>query len=187
MTPHVNLSSFAGGGKTTIAKLLMAKYRTVMIPKITTRPRRPIEEIPEYIFVSQEEFEFRRSQGHFLSIEETITNGGAHYHVIPRIEHWPCVPDGTELVLSVFGSEARLAQAYAPEMKLIFISLRDRDLLAERLRRRCELDGSNFNRKWALNERYFSTEIEKKYDFIVYNDGAPEECVSQIITIIKER
>lgn len=187
MTPHVNLSSFAGGGKTTIAGLLIATYRTVMIPKITTRPRRPTEEIPEYVFVSRGEFQRRRSLGHFLAVEEIAVNGGVHHHAIPKVEHWPCISEGTELVLSAFGEKARLAQRCIPAMKLIFISIKNRDILAERLRQRCVLDGGSFEKKWVLNERYFSTDIEKEYDFVVYNDTTPEECVAQIMQVIEER
>ena len=45
MIPHINLSSFSGGGKTTISKILLGTYRTVMIPKFTTRSQRPTGEI----------------------------------------------------------------------------------------------------------------------------------------------
>ena len=49
--------------------------RTVMIPKITTRSPFDTEEIPEHIFVSREEFEFRKSQGYFLAVETIKLNG----------------------------------------------------------------------------------------------------------------
>lgn len=185
MVPHINLSSFAGGGKTTISRLLLATYRTVMVPKITTRPRRPEEEIPEYIYVSRDEFEVRRTQGHFIAVEDIAMNGIACCHAIPQPELWPCVPEGTELILSAFGEQARAAQKYIPDLKLIFISLRERSILAQRLRHRCEIDGSNFEKKWAQNERYFQTHIEDNYDFVVYNDTSPQDCVDQIIEIIQ--
>jgi guanylate kinase len=187
MIPHINLSSFAGGGKTTVSKTLLDTYRTVMIPKITTRPRRDTEEIPEYIFVSRDEFEARRSQGHFLAVEEIKLNGETHYYAIPVVEEWPSIPEGTELVLSAFGEKARIAQEHFPELRLVFISLRDKNLLAERLRHRCLMDGSNFDKKWAQNERYFASRIEGQYDFVVFNDGTPEECAAEIMAIIKER
>jgi len=183
MIPHINLSSFSGGGKTTISKILLGTYRTVMIPKFTTRSQRPTGEIPEYVFISREEFEFRKAQGHFLAVEEIAENGKVHHIAIPVVQYWPPIPQGTELILSAFGEKARLAQRYAPEMKLIFISIRDKCLLADRLRKRCALDGSNFEKKWALNERYFSTNLEAQYDYVVYNDGTPEECVAQILAI----
>mgnify|MGYP001583025078 CR=1 FL=1 len=187
MTLHVNLSSFAGGGKTTVSKILLDTCRTVMIPKITTRSRRDTEEIPEYIFVSREEFEFRKSQGYFLAVETIKLNGESHYYAIPVVEEWPSIPEGTELVLSVFGEKARIAKEHVPEMKLVFISLRDKNLLAERLRHRCLTDGSNFDKKWAQNKRYFASHIERQYDVVVYNDGTPEECATEIMAIIKER
>jgi hypothetical protein len=49
------------------------------------------------------------------------------------------------------------------------------------------MDGSNFDKKWAQNERYFASHIEGQYDFVVYNDGTPEECAAEIMAIIKER
>jgi guanylate kinase len=185
MVPHINLSSFAGGGKTTISKLLLEKYKTVIIPKITTRAKRFTEkEVPEYIFVSQEEFGLLKSQEHFLAVEE-ITNKGIHYHAIPKIEYWPSIPEGTELIISAFGEQARIVQKFIPEIKLIFIGIKDKKILADRLFKRCAIDGSNFEKKWALNERYFSENFQNRYDFVVYNDTTPEECVEQIITITK--
>ncbi len=181
MTPYLNLSSFAGGGKTTVAKLLIANYSCVVIPKITTRSRRKTEEIPEYIYVSQEEFVYRERKGHFLS----VTRNGDFFHAIPCIEYWPVVPAGTELILSLFGSESRIVQRQVPHMKLCFISCRNKHLLYERLLHRCEIDGGNFKEKWVKNERYFATAIEDQYDFVVYNDTTPEECVEQIRKLIK--
>jgi len=181
MTPHLNLSSFAGGGKTTVARLLIANYRCVMIPKVTTRPRRTTEEIPEYIYVSSEEFADRERKGHFLS----VTKNGVFFHAIPHVKHWPAVPAGTELVLSLFGSESRLVQKHVPHVRLCFIDYKDKNLLRERLQHRCQIDGSNFEEKWRKNEGYFATAIEDRYDFVVYNDTTPEDCVAQIRRIIK--
>ena len=186
MIPHVNLSSFAGGGKTTISKLLLEKYRTIVIPKITTRPRRNVEvDIPEYIHVSQEDFEVRREHGDFIAVSPSLVDGEVYHHAITRPEFWPIISDETELILSAFGTKARLVQQYVPDLKLVFISFKDETILRERLRQRCSLDGSNFTEKWTKNEQYFAVDIESQYDFIVYNDTTPEECVSQIAQLVK--
>ncbi len=184
MAPHINLSSFAGGGKTTIARLLMANHRTFMIPKFTTRPRREGENLPEYVYVSRTEFEERRQLGHFLAVTDFRFEGEVHHHAIPMVEHWGNIPSQTELVLSLFGSKAPMVKEFCPDMKLCFISFRDKNILRERLRRRCEVDGSDFERKSAVNEGYILSGIEKDYDMVVYNDTTPEECVRQIIELL---
>lgn len=184
MIPHVNLSSFAGGGKTTVSELLLERFQVVMIPKYTTRPQRTTEDIPEYVYVSEEEFRSREAAGDFIAVEALKNNGHTYYYGIPVPRLWPAVPLGTELILSAFAEQARLVQEFVPDIFLVFIDVADRELLKERLRQRCEADGSNFEKKWAQNEHYFQIHIEGQYDHIVYNDGSPDETLQQIMNLI---
>lgn len=57
--PHLNVNGYAGVGKSTVLLILAQKYRTIWIPRITTRPMRKGENINEYEFVSWEEFRQR--------------------------------------------------------------------------------------------------------------------------------
>ena len=125
--------------------------------------------------------------GIFLAVTPVSVNGAVYHHAILRVEHWPTIPREASLVLSLFGSRAYVAKWYAPNLKLVFIGFRDMGVLAERLRRRCEVDGSDYRDKMVKNERYVAINIESQYDFVVYNDTTPEDCVAQIMSLIKER
>jgi guanylate kinase len=183
--PHLNLSSYPGGGKTTILKILLSQYRAILIPKITTRPKRLNENgCTEYIYVSEDEFSQRESAGHFLGIEPILVGGEVYHHAIPKIEHWPAVPDKTNLILSVFGIKAELVKELVLNYKLCFIGFKNKDILKKRLFARCLVDGGNFEEKWVIVEQYMSQSIENNYDYIVYNDGTPEECIAQIRKIL---
>lgn len=185
LLPHINLSSYPGGGKTTITKLLLDTYAVSLIPKFTTRPKRPIEEIPEYIFISEKEFFDRHNSGHFIAIEPIKRYGVTHYHAIPKIEHWPQLPNGTEIILSVFGENAPYAKKYVPNMKLCFIDFEDKSILMDRLYARCLLDNSDFEEKRKTIEAYIKSDIRKNYDYIVYNDGTEQETLEQIMDLVK--
>ncbi|HEY9014909.1 MAG TPA: guanylate kinase, partial [Gemmatimonadales bacterium] len=72
------LSAPSGGGKTTIAKMLLQGRDDLGYSvSATTRPRRPNErDGVDYYFLSREEFERKRERGDFL---EWATYGGELY------------------------------------------------------------------------------------------------------------
>src|SRR5262245_19806370 len=72
------LSAPAGTGKTTLVEMLERDFDSVVRSvSCTTRPKRPNEvERVDYYFVSEEEFQKKIEQGHFL---EHVTLFGYHY------------------------------------------------------------------------------------------------------------
>lgn len=186
-TPYLNLSSYPGGGKTTITKLLLSRFRSILIPKPTTRPKRPTEEIPEYDFISMMDFLQREEGGEFIGVETIIRYGETHYHAIPKVEFWPTIPNNTELILSVFGTEAPLVKKYVPNMKLCFIDFHNKDILIQRLWERCQKDNSDFKEKERTIKQYIEEKIWENYEYIIYNDGTEEETLAQFIDIMKQK
>lgn len=183
--PHLNLSSFPGGGKSTITKKLLERPKTILIPKYTTRPKRPNEEIPEeYIHVSPDVFKALSDQGRFIAVEPIEKHGVIHHHAIPKIEYWPLIPDDTKLVISVFGLYAPLVKQFATDIKLCFIDFKDKNILKQRLHARCLLDDSDYDSKLKTVEAYIASNIQDKFDFIVYNDGTTKETIAQIDALI---
>jgi guanylate kinase len=183
--PHLNLSSYPGGGKTTLTKLMINTYSCLLIPKFTTRPPRPIEDIPEYIFIKEDEFLYKKNAGHFITIEPINIYGEIHYSAIPKIEHWPKPDKNTKFVLSTFGENAPYAKQFIPKMKLIFIDFKNKDILMERLYLRCLLDNSGFEEKKKIIEQYIQKDIKRNYDHIIYNDGSIEESLEQILNLVQ--
>ncbi|MCX6747765.1 MAG: hypothetical protein NTW98_02350 [Candidatus Nomurabacteria bacterium] len=183
---HLNLSGYPGAGKTTIFNLFLDIYpETVVIPKVTTRPRRPEEGDLEYIFLSNSEFESKCALGQIVGVEEIPQKGIICYYGIPTPALWPPVPSSTKILLSLFGEKApEVRGQFLPGMKLIFLSLSDKPLLVERLRERCMVDGSDFQARFNLIQSYLSSGIEDLYDHIVNNDTSPEECLEKIISLI---
>jgi len=183
--PHVNLSSYPGGGKTTLSKLLINNYSCLLIPKFTTRPPRPVEEIPEYLFIKDDEFLYKKNAGHFIAIEPINIYGKIHYSAIPKVEYWPKPDKNTELILSAFGENAPYAKQFVTNIKLVFIDFIDKNILIERLYSRCLFDNSGFEEKKKIIETYIQKDIKRNYDYIIYNDGTEEECLEQILALIK--
>lgn len=183
--PHINLSSFPGGGKTTLTKLLLNTYSCLLIPKFTTRPPRPVEDIQEYIFMDEEEFLYHKNSNHLIAIEPIHRYGVTYYSAIPKTEFWPKIPENTELILSVFGENAPFVKQFLPEMKLCFIDFKNKNILMDRLYTRCLLDNSDFEEKRRVIEKYIEIDIKKFYDYIIYNDETKEETMRQILDIVK--
>lgn len=181
---HLNFSGFPGAGKTTIMAKLKEEYKTIVIPKITTRPKRPTENGGEYIFTNMEEFSQQRNEGNFIAVESNFVDGIEHFYAIPKIEFWPSIPDGTDLILSAFGIYANEVKKFVPEMKSCFVTYKNMVILLDRLYHRCLKDGSNYQEKIKVIEKYMEEHIEENYDNIIYNDGTIEETIAQIIPLI---
>jgi len=183
---HINLSGYPGAGKTTIFELFLEKYpETLVVPKVTTRPRRPNEGDLEYLFLTDDEFKQKEMFGQIVGVEKIIQKEIPYYYGIPTQELWPKISSKTRLVLSLFGEHAPdIRDEFFPDMKLFFLSLRDKVLLEKRLRERCELDGSDFQSRKILLDQYLTSNIEARYDHVVFNDTTPDKCLDQIFSFL---
>lgn len=182
--PHINLSSYPGGGKTTVTIELLKKPDIVLLPKYTTRPQRPVEEIPEYIFVTEKEFNERKNSQQFIAVEEIKRFGKTHYHAIPKPDFWPIIPTNTKIILSIFGVHASLVKEYVPHMKLCFIDFKNKEILKKRLYERCLTDNSDYDSKLKVIEEYLAKNLAGNYEHIIYNDYSLDYTLKQIDKLV---
>lgn len=218
--PHLNINGYTGVGKTTISLLLATAYRTLWIPRVTTRPMRRGENVNEYLFVSNAEFmrqahsldvgtdvilSDREDEGPVFSHErDALVVGDAapeilrlsvhqvrwrkdfNYYLtgVPAPHTWPKPRTDTELVLSTFGYISPIIkEQMAPEMLTIFIDVSDKEVLRERLRKRCRAKSQHFGELWKKNLAQFEKHRELEHDFVVYNNGDQEKCAAEIAKI----
>lgn len=219
MAVHVNLNGYTGVGKTSVSRILAAKYRTQWIPRFTTRPRRRGEDNAEYEFISEEEFRhlmrsvatgtdvvisdrphekivFSRKKPTIafgdegrdillFTVRQVMVRGEYYWRGVLNPRLWPEVAPDTELVLSTFGYKSpEIKQYVAPDMITVFIDVSDKKELRRRLADRCKKKNQNFTEMWNQNLKYMTMELGKQHQYVVYNDGTPEECAAEIEKLV---
>ena len=125
------LSAPSGGGKTTIAKMLLQGRDDLGYSvSATTRPMRPGEQDGvDYHFLSRDEFIRRRDQGEFL---EWATYGGELYGTLES-EIEGIFARGRHAVLDVEIEGARQIRSNFPNSLLLFVLPPSADALVQRL------------------------------------------------------
>jgi len=125
------LSAPSGGGKTTIAKMLLQGRDDLGYSvSATTRPRRPNErDGVDYYFLSREEFERKRERGDFL---EWATYGGELYGTL-QSEIERIFSQGRHAVLDVEIEGARQIRKNFPNSLLLFVLPPSAEALVQRL------------------------------------------------------
>jgi guanylate kinase len=163
------LSSPSGGGKTTIARQLLAT-RTDLGYSVsaTTRAPRPDEQDGEdYHFLSVDEFARREAAGEFI---ESATYGGHRYGTLRR-EVERVLGSGRHVVLDIEVQGARQVRRRFPDAVHVFVLPPSGAALVARLR------GRNTEAVDALTRRLGHAADEfaavDEYDFVVINDELP--------------
>ena len=165
------LSSPSGAGKSTIARNLMEKDRSLEISvSVTTRQRRPSEIAgTHYHFISVPQFERMRDAGDLLEWAEVHGN----YYGTPREPVEQAMAEGRDMLFDIDWQGAlQLQEKMKADVVSIFVLPPSMTELQSRLHRRAE-DTEEVIRTRLLNSR---AEIERwrEYDYVIVNDDLDE-------------
>jgi guanylate kinase len=170
VTPRiVVLAAPSGGGKTTIAKALVAARPDVGFSvSATTRPARPGEREGEaYHFVSRDEFARRRAAGEFLESAEYA----GHWYGTLRSEIERLFAAGKHVLLDIEIKGARQVRQhgqYGPRCVAVFILPPGAKQLASRLSDRRTDSPAKVRRRLELAREEIREANE--FDYVIVND-----------------
>lgn len=171
MTPFpLVLSAPSGGGKTTIAKSLLAAREDMGYSvSATTRSPRPGEQNGrDYFFLTKKEFRHRVDAGEFV---EWAEYGGELYGTL-KSQVDAVLGSGRHVVLDIEIHGARAVRALYPDAVLVFIVPPSADELLKRL------GGTHGTRAGSLERRLRRAVEELKvgleYDYVVVNADRTE-------------
>lgn len=167
MTPFVLvLSSPSGGGKTTLARRLLATRSDLGYSvSATTRPRREGEvDGRDYWFLSRAEFERREAAGEFI---ETATYNGERYGTLAA-EVERVFASGRHVVLDIEVAGARQVRRRFPDSVHVFVLPPSGAALVERLQARRTEPPAALRARLVHALEELTTVGE--YDYVVIND-----------------
>ncbi len=159
------LSAPAGGGKTTIAQLLLKEIPNLY--KITTcttrKPRKGEVDGKDYYFLSTEEFEEKIKQGEFLEYAKVHGN----YYGTPKSEVERLINEGKDVLLIIDVQGMMQIKGKIRPMTTIFLIPPSFDELINRMRKRGD---SEEEIKKRIETAKREIPLWKEYDYIVIND-----------------
>ena len=173
------LSSPSGGGKTTIARMLLERRADVGYSvSCTTRAPRPGEnDGQDYFFLSKEEFHAKRSLDEFAESAEVHGN----LYGTLRLEVRRVLASGKHVIMDIDVQGAHQFSRAFPESVLVFLLPPSADVLIGRLRaRQTEDDG-----KLLVRLRSAREELREvgSYQYVVVNDDL-EHAYTQVSSIV---
>ncbi|HEY3013129.1 MAG TPA: guanylate kinase [Gemmatimonadales bacterium] len=174
------LSAPSGGGKTTIAKMLLqARDDLGYSVSATTRPKRPDErDGVDYHFLSRDDFTRRQQNGEFL---EWATYGGELYGTL-KSEIERIFAEGRHAVLDVEIEGARQIRRNFPNSLLLFVLPPSAEALVQRLVGRKTEDPA------LVKERIIRAADElaavAEYDYAIMNEDLVV-AVAQVAAILE--
>jgi len=180
VTPFpIVLSSPSGGGKTTIARMLLAKRQDVgySVSCTTRAPRHGEVDGRDYFFVTAEEFRARQSRGEFAE------SADVHGHLYGTLKHEveSVLRSGRHVVMDIDVQGARQFVAAYNESVLVFLLPPSADALFARLTSRNTDRPDEVRRR--LKQASAELEAVGDYHYVVVND-ALESAYSQVSSII---
>ncbi len=159
------VSAPAGAGKTTLVEKLVAEFETAVLNvSWTTRPQR-VNEVAgiHYCFVSEEQFEEKLQQGHFL---EHVTNFGYRYGTDKEyIEAVKNVGKNIFLIIDTQGAETLMKVCEAVYIFIMPPSLQE---LKKRLIKRGSETAQSMQYRLDRAEDEITT--ASRYDYVIVND-----------------
>jgi guanylate kinase len=174
------LSAPSGGGKTTIAKMLLQGREDLGYSvSATTRPKRPGEKDGvDYHFLTREEFERRQKNGEFL---EWATYGGELYGTL-KSEIERIFAQGRHAVLDVEIEGARQIRNNFENSLLLFVLPPSAEALVERLVGRKTEDPALMKERVLRAADELSAVAE--YDYAILNEDLVV-AVAQVAAILE--
>lgn len=176
----VVVSGFAGTGKGTVMKELLARYDSYALSiSATTRNPRPGEaDGREYFFKTKEEFEQMIAQDAFVEYACYVGN----YYGTPKKYVEDQLADGKDVILEIEIQGALKVKKQFPDALLLFIAPPSADVLKDRLvGRGTETEDVIVKR---LARAVEESEGIENYDYLVVNDNL-EECVENVHHMIQ--
>jgi guanylate kinase len=175
----VILSAPSGGGKTTIARALLARRKDVGYSiSCTTRPPRGNErEGVDYYFLSRTDFVKRREEGAFAESAEVH----GHLYGTLRSEVEKVLSSGRHVIMDIDVQGAmQFARAF-PQSVTVFVLPPSGDVLLDRLKRR----GTESTEQLVLRLQSALQELQslQQYEYVIVNDEL-EQSVQRVSSII---
>ena len=173
------LSSPSGGGKTTIARLLLQRRSDVgySVSCTTRSPRNGEVDGKDYHFVTRDEFQKKRERGDFAESAEVHGN----LYGTLRKEVDGVLAAGKHVVMDIDVQGARLFVASYPESVLVFLLPPSAEILVGRLNSR------NTEARESALRRLVSARGElaavNEYQYVVVNDDL-ERAYAQVASIV---
>jgi len=172
------LSSPSGGGKSTIAKALLARGDIGYSVSATTRAMRPGErDGVHYHFLTREEFQRREAAGEFV---EWATYNGNLYGTL-RAEVQKVFAQGRHVLLDIEIEGARQVRARFANSVHVFVLPPSAEALVGRLAGRQTEQASEIAARLGVAAEELAAVSE--YDYVVVNDIL-EEAVDQVASIL---
>ena len=175
----VILSSPSGGGKTTIAKALLARRQDVgySVSCTTRAPRAGEANGKDYYFLTEQEFIARRAKGDFA---ESAQVHGLWYGTL-RSEVEKVLGSGKHVILDIDVQGAAQFRRAFPQAVLVFVLPPSGESLLERLRERGTENAAQLTRR--LQSAIAELQAVPEYQYVVINDEL-ERAVQRVAGII---
>ncbi|HTG54461.1 MAG TPA: guanylate kinase [Gemmatimonadaceae bacterium] len=175
----VILSSPSGGGKTTIAKALLARRQDIgySVSCTTRAPRAGEANGKDYYFLTEQEFIARRVNGDFA---ESAQVHGLWYGTL-RSEVEKVLGSGKHVILDIDVQGAAQFRRAFPQAVLVFVLPPSGESLLERLRERGTENAAQLTRR--LQSAIAELKAVPEYQYVVINDEL-ERAVQRVAGII---
>ena len=174
------LSAPSGGGKTTIAKRLLAARPDIgySVSATTRAPRDGELHERDYYFLTREEFERRRAAHEFAEWAEV--HGNLYGTLRQEVER--VLAEGKHVLMDIDVQGARQFHKAFPDSVLIFVLPPSAEVLLQRLKGRSSEDPATL----ALRLRNARDEIKAiaQYQYVVVNDDL-DKAIDYVTSIIK--
>ena len=175
----VILSSPSGGGKTSIAKALLARRQDIgySVSCTTRAPRAGEVNGKDYYFLTEQEFIARRAKGDFA---ESAQVHGLWYGTL-RSEVEKVLGSGKHVILDIDVQGAAQFRRAFPQAVLVFVLPPSGESLLERLRERGTENAAQLTRR--LQSAIAELKAVPEYQYVVINDEL-ERAVQRVAGII---